>query len=215
MGDNPSKFSRCGDDCPVENVSWGEMMEFVDKVNAREGTNKYRLPTEAEWEYSCRAGTETAFAYGDCLTSEFANFDGRYPLRNCPASDYPKKTLPVKSYPPNAWGLYDMHGNVFEACSDWHGMYAIDKDDSVMGEDPEGVLKKMREQAAKKNQDKEKEDPKAGLEVDPKGPETGDRKVFRGGAWSSDAKFCRSSRRSRFPPDPGSYVRGLRLAMDE
>jgi len=215
MGDNPAKFSACGPECPVENVSWEEMMEFIRLVNEREKTTRYRLPTEAEWEYACRAGGKTIFAYGDCLTSEFANFDARWPLPDCSKGNMINRTLPVKSFPPNAWGLYDIHGNVFEACADWYGMYLIDQDESVAGEDTQTVLDKIRTDGKKTNEKKEKKTPDEALEVDPKGPETGDRRVFRGGAWSSDAKFCRSARRSRFPPSPGSYVRGLRLVMDE
>lgn len=118
MGNNPSYFSDCGDNCPVENVSWNDIMEFIRKLNQREGSENYRLPTEAEWEYACRAGTETPFTYGECLHSVDANYRGTYPLIGCSKGKYRLKTLPVASLTPNTWGLYDMHGNVSEWCQD-------------------------------------------------------------------------------------------------
>ncbi|HLC15756.1 MAG TPA: SUMF1/EgtB/PvdO family nonheme iron enzyme, partial [Thermodesulfovibrionia bacterium] len=115
MGNNPSRFKRCGDDCPVESVSWHDAQKFIEKLNKREGVNKYRLPTEAEWEYAARAGSDTAYCFGDdeARLSEYAwydkNSDGR--------------THPVAKKKPNAWWLYDMHGNVWEWSEDWYGDY--------------------------------------------------------------------------------------------
>jgi len=123
MGNNPSDFKNCGDDCPVEKVSWNDCQEFIRKLNRQEGTNKYRLPTEAEWEYACRAGTDTPFYFGDCLSTDQANYDGNNPMPGCSRGEYRKRTVPVGSFPPNAWGLYDMHGNVWEWCQDWYGDY--------------------------------------------------------------------------------------------
>jgi formylglycine-generating enzyme required for sulfatase activity len=120
MGDNPSYFKDCGDDCPVEKVSWVDAQEFISKLNQMEGTNKYRLPTEAEWEYACRAGTTTPFFTGDCISTDQANYNGNYPGENCPKGQYREKTVKVGSFQPNAWGLYDMHGNVYEWCQDWY-----------------------------------------------------------------------------------------------
>jgi formylglycine-generating enzyme required for sulfatase activity len=121
MGSNPSKFKNCPR-CPVESVSWEEVQEFIKKLNAK-GEGTYRLPTEAEWEYAARAGTTTAFAYGDSLSSSQANFNGDYPYGNAAKGEYLGKTIPVGSYQANAYGLYDMHGNVWEWCSDWYGGY--------------------------------------------------------------------------------------------
>jgi len=116
MGNNPSFFRNCGDNCPVENVSWDDAQEFIRKLNQVKGTDKYRLPTVAEWEYACRAGSTTRYYFGDdeAELGEYAwyhnNSDG--------------KTHPVGQKKPNAWGLYDMHGNVWEWCQDWYGEYS-------------------------------------------------------------------------------------------
>jgi formylglycine-generating enzyme required for sulfatase activity len=123
MGDNPSKFKECGNDCPVENVSWDDAQKFIRKLNQIEGLNKYRLPTEAEWEYACRAGTTTPFFTGDCISTDRANYHGGYPGKNCPKGDFRKKTVNVGSFQPNVWNLYDMHGNAWEWCQDWYGDY--------------------------------------------------------------------------------------------
>jgi len=123
MGNNPSRFKNCGDDCPVEKVSWNDCQEFIRKLNRQEGINKYRLPTEAEWEYACRAGTDTPFYFSDCLSTDQANYDGNHPMPGCSRREYRKRTVPVGSFPPNEWGLYDMHGNVWEWCQDWYEDY--------------------------------------------------------------------------------------------
>jgi formylglycine-generating enzyme required for sulfatase activity len=117
MGNNPSYFKNC-DDCPVEGVSWYDAQEFIKKLNALNDGFTYRLPSEAEWEYACRAGTKTVFSFGDSLSSTQANFNGNYPYGSAPEGKYLGKTTPVGSYQPNAFGLYDMHGNVLEWCED-------------------------------------------------------------------------------------------------
>jgi formylglycine-generating enzyme required for sulfatase activity len=105
-------------------MSWDDTQEFICRMNAREDRFKYRLPSEAEWEYACRGGTTTAFAFGDSLSSEQANFDGSYPSNGAAKGVNRGKTTPVGSFQPNAWGLYDMHGNVEEWCEDiWHFDY--------------------------------------------------------------------------------------------
>jgi len=112
MGNNPSSFGSCGEDCPVENVSWNDVQQFIKKLNETRGTNKYRLPTEAEWEYACRAGSDTAYCFGndESRLKDYAWYDG----------NSGGKTHPVGLLKPNAWGLYDMHGNVWEWCQDWY-----------------------------------------------------------------------------------------------
>ncbi len=125
MGSNPSCFQNAGLDAPVETVSWDDCQVFLKKLCEVEGVPEgtYRLLTEAEWEYACRAGTQTPFCYGTDLDSSMANFDGEYPYGAGAEGVYRGMTTPVGSFQPNAWGLYDMHGNVWEWCQDWYGGY--------------------------------------------------------------------------------------------
>ncbi len=116
MGNNPSNFK--GDDLPVEKVSWNDCQEFCKKC-AQLGF-PVQLPTEAQWEYACRAGSTTAYFWGNALNGDKANCDGNYPCGTTTKGPYLVKTTPVGSYQPNAWGLYDMHGNVWEWCQDWY-----------------------------------------------------------------------------------------------
>ncbi len=125
MGKNPSDFQ--GDNLPVETVSYKDALEFCQKLSdlpaEKAAGRKYRLPTEAEWEYCCRAGTSTPFHFGNELNGTQANCDGNNPYGTTKKGPYLEKTSPVGSYPANAWGLYDMHGNVWEWCQDWYGDY--------------------------------------------------------------------------------------------
>jgi formylglycine-generating enzyme required for sulfatase activity len=117
MGDNPSYFEECGDDCPVERVSWDDCQEFIRRLNSMEGTDTYRLPTEAEWEYACRAGSSTRYCFGDSegKLAEYAWY----------IDNSEERSHRVGQKKPNAWGLYDMHGNVWEWCQDWYGRYPL------------------------------------------------------------------------------------------
>ena len=114
---NPSGFKTCGDNCPVEKVSWDMAQDYIRKLNAKSG-RQYRLPSEAEWEFAARAGTSTQYFWGDSIGRNNANCDG------CGSPWDNKTTAPVKQFKPNAYGLYDMHGNVWEWVEDvWHGNY--------------------------------------------------------------------------------------------
>lgn len=117
MGNNPSNFKGCNN-CPVEEVSWNDAQDFIKKLNTLNDGFTYRLPSEAEWEYACRAGTTTAFSFGESLSSTQANFNGNYPYGNAAKGEYKGKTTSVGSYQPNAFGLYDMNGNVWECVED-------------------------------------------------------------------------------------------------
>jgi formylglycine-generating enzyme required for sulfatase activity len=124
MGSNPSYFNACGTDCPVESVSWEDAQDFINALNElNEGT--YRLPTEAEWEYACRAGSTTAFANGDITVTGCAR-DPNLDLMGWYCYNAESTPHPVAQKNPNDWGLYDMHGNVWEWCQDWYGDYPTD-----------------------------------------------------------------------------------------
>jgi len=115
MGENPSEFKDDPQN-PVETVSWEECRFFVGKINRECGNGLFfRLPSEAEWEYACRAGTTTVFNFGDSLSTELVNYDHKF-----------DQTVPVHSYYPNSWGLWQMHGNVWEWCQDWLVDYPAD-----------------------------------------------------------------------------------------
>lgn len=131
---NPSRFQQPGDarpfqgetstdDRPVEQVSWEEAMEFCSRLSQRTGRT-FTLPSEAQWEYACRAGTTTPFAFGETLTPDLANYDGNYTYGTGPKGAYREQTTPVGMFPANDWGLQDMHGTVREWCLDhWHFNY--------------------------------------------------------------------------------------------
>lgn len=122
MGNNPSEFK--GSNLPVESVSWHDAMKFCDRLSKLTGRT-YTLPTEAQWEYACRAGTTTPFSFGETITTDQANYDGNYTYGNGQEGEYRRHTTDVGTFPPNAWGLHDMHGNVWEWCLDeWHDSYA-------------------------------------------------------------------------------------------
>ncbi len=131
------------------------------------------MPTEAEWEYACRAATITPFNTGGNLTTDEANYDGNYPYNQNRKGQYRESTVAVDSFAPNAWGLYNMHGNVWEWCSDWYDLdyYAACK--------AKGVV------------------------TNPENTAQGSGRVLRGVSWSSNAGYCRSAYRNDFPPDSG------------
>ena len=114
-GKNPSHFK--GENRPVETVSWNNAIEFCTKLSKLTG-KQYRLPSEAEWEYACRAGTTTPFYFGETITTDLVNYNGKYTYANAPKGKFREQTTDVGSFPANLFGLYDMHGNVWEWCVD-------------------------------------------------------------------------------------------------
>jgi uncharacterized protein (TIGR02996 family) len=137
-GPAPRRFSGPGR--PADGVSWDDGQRFLAKLGSG-----YRLPTEAEWEYACRGLTTTPFSFGPVATSGLANFDGNYPYGPAAVGPWLEATTPVGSYPPNAWGLYDMHGNVWEWCHDWYDeeYYSISPAVDPPGPE-EGTMKVLR-----------------------------------------------------------------------
>jgi formylglycine-generating enzyme required for sulfatase activity len=195
IGSNPSYFSSCGDNCPVEQVSWDDLQNFISKLNQADGRT-YRLPTEAEWEYAARAGSTSAFYNGGITNTGCSPLDtnldkiGWYCGNSCVSysggyncSSWSGSgcsscgTHPVAQKQANAFGLFDMSGNVWEWCQDWYGSYPTT---SV---------------------------------TDPTGANTGSYRVGRGGDWSYSAGYCRSAFRYSTYPSLRYGNLGARLAF--
>jgi formylglycine-generating enzyme required for sulfatase activity len=181
IGKNPSRFRGC-DRCPVERVSWHDAREFIRRLNAREKTNKYRLPTEAEWEYACRAGTTTPFSFGRTISTRQANYNGEYVYGRGRKGVWRRKTTRAGSFPPNRWGLSDMHGNVWEWCQDWYH-YAYYKKSPTR--DPQGPA----------------------LAV----PSPENSRATRGGSWRNHPRSLRSARRDCARPTYRDDMIGFRV----
>lgn len=190
MTTNPSGYKNLGTDGPVDQVSWNDCREFADKLNQQEGTSAYRLPTEAEWEYACRAGSGTAFANGEI--SEIGCIEGLKLGEMawfCGNSGYKPHVVATKN--PNAWGLYDMHGNVHEWVADsceWRDLWTRR---ALV------ITNTYRDNA-----------------VDPLSTE-GELRIFRGGSWNQSPKYSRSADRSCFRPKTRRTDIGFRLVKTE
>ncbi|MGD1807798.1 SUMF1/EgtB/PvdO family nonheme iron enzyme [Dapis sp. BLCC M126] len=171
MRNNPSRFK--GGNRPVENVSWHKAREFCQNLSLK--TKKtYTLPSESQWEYACRAGTTTPFYFGETITSELVNYNGNYPYGNAPKGRYRQETTEVGIFRPNAFGLYDMHGNVWEWCQDtWHSNYnGAPNDGSAWETQEKGFFKQI---------------------ISGRGL-----KVLRGGSWYGYSRHSRCARRSLY-----------------
>ena len=203
-GNNPSNFS--GENLPVENISWLDAVTFCNARSEKENltpaytidgqnvswdrsANGYRLPTEAEWEYACRAGTTTPFYMENSPSSEEANYYGHYPYEiednyfsqgnlQVQPGEYRQTTVPVGSFSENPYGLYDMHGNVSEWVWDYYGEYPAEE------------------------------------QTNPAGPATGTLRVYRGGGWNDFAKNMRSAYRATLEQNKGSFNLGIRLVRN-
>jgi formylglycine-generating enzyme required for sulfatase activity len=230
MGSNPSHFK--GDHLPVEQVSWEQCHEFCNRLGQKDG-KRYRLPTEAEWEYACRAGTTTSFYFGETISTDQVNYDGNYPYGKGKKGRYRQMTSAVGSFPPNAWGLYDMHGNVWEWCQDWYGPYPAGgfhwggvpgngnfQVDPAQAEEflsqifagmggafgGRGAAKHIKSSTNAANV-------AMGDLVDPQGDGKGQMRVLRGGCWHDNAWGCRSSVRGRSAPGDRSSDVGCRVVL--
>ena len=181
-GVSGSERTQAEESHPVVHVSWIDAVAYCKWRSAKTG-EPFRLPTEAEWEYACRAGTTTAFNTGDNLTTGQANYEGNYPYNNNQKGVYRENTVPVDSFAPNAWGLYNMHGNVWEWCGDWFSQKYYDECKA------------------------------SGIATNPSGPATGSARVLRGGDWCSDAGYCRSAFRYSVAPGLRSSFVGFRLVF--
>lgn len=126
LGETPSRFTDCGPRCPVESVSFDDVKRFLDALNASPSEFVYRLPTEAEWEYACRAGTTTPFWTGASVSTLQANFNGKEPYTQSPPGLFRERPVRAGGFAPNAWGLVDMHGNIAEWTADWFEAYPPD-----------------------------------------------------------------------------------------
>ena len=124
MGTAPSQLSECGADCPVESVSWEEVRDFLRRLSALSPGERFRLPTEAEWEYACRFGGEARYGQADTLNPTLANYDSRIPFDGVQDTSFIGSSVSVGSYPPNALGLYDLVGNVWEWIEDEYCPYS-------------------------------------------------------------------------------------------
>ena len=132
MGSNPSRF-KDDPQCPVERVSWNDVQKFLRALEGLLPGIEACLPSEAQWEYACRAGTTTPFSFGAQITPAQVNYNGNHPYAGGKKGEYRERTVPVKSLPANDWGLYEMHGNVWEWCADDLRAY-----DEAPQQDPEG-----------------------------------------------------------------------------
>jgi formylglycine-generating enzyme required for sulfatase activity len=184
IGGNPSRY--VGDALPVEHLTWSQAVAFCEKLTSlpeeRAAGRRYRLPTEAEWEYACRAGTTTRYHVGEKLTSKDARFHDTYSVTTQP-------TATIGSYPPNAWGLHDMHGNVWEWTADWY--------------DEKYFYTKLNQGGLD-----------AGID-DPTGPRVGTHHVLKGGSASVRAEECYSALRGEARKDgPGSGEQRFQLIGD-
>ena len=147
MQTNPASFK--GAKNPVEQVSWKDCQEFLLRINRQLAATVprllYHLPSEAEWEYACRAGSTTAFHFGESLNSRLANFDGKYPAGNGEKGEDRQKTVQVGAFEPNEWGLYDLYGNVWEWCADYyHENYSGAPVDGSAWLVPDGMFRMVR-----------------------------------------------------------------------
>ena len=190
---NPSRFrdQPDSDQRPVENVSWHDAMEFCRRLSQRTGRT-YTLPSEAQWEYACRAGSITPFHFGPAITPELANYDGNYTYADGTKGEYRQQTTPGGMLPANAWGVHDMHGNLLEWCMDhWYGNYEGAPSDGSAWVYPTDPSKMPTQKTG--NDSKE------------------ETRLLRGGSWGHYPRDCRSAHRGHDRPDYAYDSVGFRV----
>ena len=192
----PDPYRFKGDDLPVEQVNWYEAIEFCARLHQHFKMD-FRLPTEAQWEYACRAGTTTPFHFGETISTDLANYNDNYTYGAGVEGEDQEQTTPVRQFSPNSWGLYDMHGNVWEWCLDpWHESYSNKsvKNELIWDEEKEDEQYEFTKEKTKEYMNDKRQ------------------RVRRGGSWNDNPRYCRSAFRDRNNPDnQGSYV-GFRVA---
>jgi formylglycine-generating enzyme required for sulfatase activity len=141
MGDNPSMMKN--PDYPATNISWDNALAFIQQLNQPEGTDAYRLPGEAEWEWACRAGSPSGFPAGAVLSTDQANYDGNHPYNGYEKGVFRRGIVKTGAFQPNPWGLYDMSGNVWEWCQDAYGPYPSTAETDPVGPS-QGLFKVVR-----------------------------------------------------------------------
>jgi formylglycine-generating enzyme required for sulfatase activity len=192
---NPAHFrdQPDSDQRPVEQVSWLDAMEFCERLSRRTGRT-YTLPSEAQWEYACRAGSSTPFHFGATITPELANYDGTVTYGDGPKGVRRNQTTPVGMFPANPWGLQDMHGNVWEWCLDqWHGSHEGAPSDgsawvNTTGESPMANRKEGRDTSVEEQS-----------------------RLLRGGSWFGSPGYCRSACRGLGRPGFADFYVGFRV----
>ena len=220
LNPDPSNFK--GANRPVEMVSWFDALEFCRRLSQRTGRN-YTLPSEAQWEYACRAGTTTPFHFGATISPDVANYDGNYTYGTGSKGIYREQTTDVASFPANAWGLHDMHGNVWEWCLDeWHDSYeGAPTDGSAwmegdsLGESPAACCAAGRGSttpgtAARLTATATARSTAAAPSVSAS-VASDTRRLLRGGSWRAHPAVCRSAYRNYDLPDDRSYGVGFRV----
>jgi formylglycine-generating enzyme required for sulfatase activity len=195
---------------PVDNICWRDAAAFCQQLSKRTGRD-YRLPSEAEWEYACRAGTITPFNLGETLTTNYANYVGDHTYRDAPQGVYRHGTTPVGAFPPNRWGLYDMHGNVWEFCT---GHWT----DDYVGAPVDGSTYEPEPHASNTDQPHLLKRFLAYFQ-DGNAParshtENTVYRVARGGSWHETPNHCRSAVRLRVPEDERLEYYGLRVSTE-
>jgi len=217
LNPDPSFFK--GDQRPVERVSWFDAMEFCHRLSQRTG-RRYTLPSEAQWEYACRAGSKTPFAFGDTLTSGLANYDANYVYGSGPKGQYRLQTTDVGSFAGNAWGLQDMHGNVWEWCLDeYHHNYNEAPNDGSAWVEDESLEKCCAAgrgstspgTAARLTASTTTRTPASTTSVSASVASPDVFRLLRGGSWDSYPANCRSAYRFNSHPDLRVVSFGFRV----